>query len=164
MASERILNAKKQVVEEIKNKVKDADTIVLFDYRGLTDNETKALRRELRDNDSDYKIYKNTLLKIALKDLDINLDEHLEGPTAIAFSKDQLAPVRVLDKFSKKHDALVLKAGIVDGKVSDNALLKQLASIPSREALYAMLASGMMGIVKNLALSLDLYSKQKENN
>ncbi|HPE15113.1 MAG TPA: 50S ribosomal protein L10 [Bacilli bacterium] len=163
MASERVLDEKKKIVSEIKDKVKEAETVVLFDYRGLTDNESKDLRKELRDNDSDYKIYKNTLLKIALKDLDINLSEYLEGPTAIAFSTDQLSPIRVLSTFAKKHDALILKAGIVDGKVSDENVLKSLASIPSREGLYTMLAGGMIQIAKDLSIALNLYSKQKEN-
>lgn len=163
MASERVLDEKKKIVSEIKDKVKEAETVVLFGYRGLTDNESKDLRKELRDNDSDYKIYKNTLLKIALKDLDINLSEYLEGPTAIAFSTDQLSPIRVLSTFAKKHDALILKAGIVDGKVSDENVLKSLASIPSREGLYTMLAGGMIQIAKDLSIALNLYSKQKEN-
>ncbi len=163
MPSSKILDEKKKVVDEIKSKLSEAKTIVLFDYSGLSDNDAKNLRIKLKENDSTYKIYKNTLLKIAFKDLDINLDEQLEGPTAIAFSSDQLSPVKVLDKFSKKHKALVLKAGIVDGKISDNALLKQLASIPSREGLYTMLAGGLIGIARDLSIALDLYSKQKEN-
>ena len=163
MASERVLDEKKKIVSEIKDKVKQAETVVLFDYRGLTDNESKDLRNELRDNDSDYKIYKNTLLKIALKDLDVNLNEYLEGPTAIAFSTDQLSPIRVLSTFAKKHDALIMKAGIVDGKVSDENVLKSLASIPSREGLYTMLAGGMIQIAKDLSIALNLYSEQKEN-
>jgi len=161
VASEKILNAKREIVDEIKSRVSDAESIVLFDYRGLSDNESKSLRRELRDNDADYKIYKNTLLKIALRDLNIDLDQYLEGPTAIAFSKDQLSPVKVLAGFAKKNDNLELKVGIVDGKVSDTALLKQLASIPSRDGLYAMVAAGLMGIAKDLSIALNMYAEEK---
>lgn len=163
MASERVLEEKKKIINEIKNKVKNAETIVLFDYRGLSDNDSKELRKNLRDNESDYKIYKNTLLKIALKDLDINLDAHLEGPTAIAFSKDQLSPVKILSEFAKKHEDLKLKVGIVDGKISDQNILKELALIPSREGLYTMLAGGLIGIVKDLSVALNLYAEKKEN-
>lgn len=163
MASERVLEEKKKIINEIKNKVKNAETIVLFDYRGLSDNDSKELRKNLRDNESDYKIYKNTLLKIALKDLDIDLDAHLEGPTAIAFSKDQLSPVKILSEFAKKHEDLKLKVGIVDGKISDQNILKELALIPSREGLYTMLAGGLIGIVKDLSVALNLYAEKKEN-
>lgn len=163
MASEKVLEEKKKIINEIKNKVKNAETIVLFDYRGLSDNDSKQLRKTLRDNESDYKIYKNTLLKIALKDLDIDLDTHLEGPTAIAFSKDQLSPVKILSEFAKKHEDLKLKIGIVDGKITDQNILKELALIPSREGLYTMLAGGLIGIVKDLSIALNLYAEKKES-
>lgn len=164
MASAKILSMKQNVVQEIENKVKNASTIVLFDYRGLTDNQTKQLRKVLKDNQSDYKVYKNTLLKIALNDLKItDLDAYLEGPTAIAFSNDQISPIKVLNDFAKSNEALVLKAGIVEGKISDQDKLKELAKIPSREGLYTMLAGGMIAIVKDLSIALNLYSEQKES-
>ena len=163
MPSKKALELKKDVVSEIKAKASDAKSIVLFDYRGLTDNASKDLRVKLREADSDYKVYKNTLLKLAFKDLNIDLDQFLEGPTAIAFSKDDIAAVKVLSDAAKKNDALVLKAGLVEGNVADQAKLKEFASIPSREGLYTMLACGMMGIVKDLSIALNLYSEQKEN-
>ncbi len=163
MPSTKVLEEKKKIVSEIEDKVKDAKSIVLFDYRGLTDEAIKTLRVKLRENDSDYKVYKNTLLRLALKDLNIDLEQYLEGPTAIAFSKDEIAAIKVLADVSKTNDALVLKAGLVEGNVADTAKLKEFASIPSREGLYAMLAGGMIQIIKDLSISLNLYSEQKEN-
>lgn len=164
MPSVKALEIKKDIVSEIKDKVNDSKTLVLFNYRGLTDDVIKTLRNKLKENDSEYKVYKNTLLKIALKDLDINLDEYLEGPTAIAFSKDDIAAIKVLADCSKTNEALELKAGLVEGNVADKAKLNEFAKIPSREGLYTMLAGGMIGIIKDLSIALNLYSEQKENN
>ena len=116
MASEKILAKKQEVIDEIKNTVESSSSIVLFAYRGLTDAESKELRRALRNSDSDYKVYKNTLTKRAFDKLSINLDECLEGPSAIATSSDAIAPIKVLADFAKDHPALELKGGIVDGK------------------------------------------------
>jgi Ribosomal protein L10 len=163
MPSVKALEEKKAIVSEIKDKAENAKTLVLFDYRGLTDSEIKDLRVKLKDNDSEYKVYKNTLLKLALKDLNIDLDSYLEGPTAIAFSKDDIAAIKVLSDASKKNSALELKAGVVEGAVADKAKLAEFASIPSREGLYTMLAGGMIQIVKDLSIALNLLSEQKEN-
>ncbi len=164
MANEKILAKKQEVIDEIKEHVQNSATIVLFDYRGITDNEAKELRRALRSNDADYKVYKNTLMARALSDLNINLDDSLMGPSALAFGTDQIAPIKVLSDFAKKNPALILKVGIVDGEVSDKAKLEALSSIPSREGLLTMLAGGMIGIAKDLSICLDLYAKQKEEN
>ncbi len=164
MANEKILAKKQEVIDEIKEHVQNSATIVLFDYRGITDNEAKELRRALRSNDADYKVYKNTLMARALSDLNINLDDSLMGPSALAFGTNQIAPIKVLSDFAKKNPALILKVGIVDGEVSDKAKLEALSSIPSREGLLTMLAGGMIGIAKDLSICLDLYAKQKEEN
>lgn len=162
MASEKILAKKQAIIDEIKDRVQNNATIVLFDYRGITDNEAKELRRALRSNASDYKVYKNTLMARALSDLNINLDDNLIGPSALAFGTDQIAPIKVLSDFAKKNPALVLKVGIVDGEISDKAKLDALSTIPSREGLLTMLAGGMIEIAKDLSICLDLYAKQKE--
>ncbi len=164
MPSTKILEAKKDVVAEIKNKVGDAKSIVLFNYRGLTDAIIKDLRIKLKENDSEYKVYKNTLLKIALNDLNIDLDSYLEGPTAIAFSNDDVAAIKVLAECAKKNTALELKAGLVEGAVADRSKLDEFASIPSREGLYTMLAGGMIQIVKDLSIALNLYAEEKSEN
>jgi len=164
MASEKILAKKQEVIDEIKKTVEDAETVVLFTYRGLTDEESKALRRSLRENGSDYKVYKNTLMARAFKDLKIDLEEHLQGSSALAFGNDAVAPIKVLSEFAKDHDVVTLKVGVVDGEISDKEKLAKLATIPSREGLLTMLAAGMMGIPKDLSICLDLYAKQKEEN
>ena len=162
MASAKILAQKQEVIDEIKSTVSDASTIVLFDYRGLTDNESKELRRSLRESGSDYKVFKNTLMARAFNDLNIDLSSSLEGPSALAYGTDAIAPIKVLSDFAKTHPALVLKVGIVDGEVSDKAASTELAKIPSREGLLTMLAGAMIGIPKDLSICLDLYSQQKD--
>ena len=162
MANQKIIEQKQNVVNEISDKIKNSSSVVWFEYQGLTVSETNELRRLLRETDSDFKVYKNTLVTRALKDLEIELNETLEGPKAIAFGKDAVAPIKTLSDFSKKHQALELKVGIVDGEVANIDTLKQLATIPSREGLLTMVASGMLGIVRNFAICLDLHSKNLE--
>ena len=164
MASAKILAQKQEVVDEIKSTVSDASTIVLFDYRGLTDNESKELRRSLRESGSDYKVFKNTLMARAFNDLNIDVNTSLEGPSAFAYGNDAIAPIKVLTDFAKTHPALVLKVGIVDGELTSQAELAELAKIPSREGLLTMLAGALIGIPRDLSISLDLYAKQKEEN
>ena len=164
MASEKILSRKKEVVSEIKDIIENNGTLILFDYRGLTDKEAKAIRRELRKNEDDYKIYKNTLLKLAFNDKGINLDEALSGPSALAYGTDQLSAIKTLSKFAKANQNLEIKMGYVDNEVADLNKINSLAALPSRDELLTMLAGGMIGVVRNLAIGLDLVSKQKENN
>ena len=116
MANAKILEQKSLVVDEIKGKFENAKSVVVFDPRGLNVAEVTELRRALRESGSDYKVYKNTLVKRAVNSLDIKLDEFLEGPSAISFSSDELAPVKVISEFAKKHTNLELKAGIVEGR------------------------------------------------
>ena len=163
MASEAILKQKQGVIDEIKDRVQSAKTIVLFDYRGITDSEAKELRVKLRESNSDYKVYKNTLMARAFNDLGIDLNESLTGPSAFVYGEDQIAPIKTLAEFAKSHPALVLKVGIVDGEKADQAKLAEYATIPSREGLLTMLAGGMIGIARDLSICLDLYSQQKEN-
>ena len=164
MASQKILEQKQVVIDEIKERASAAKTIVLFDYRGMTDSETKELRIKLRESNSDYKVYKNTLMARAFNDLGIDLNDELNGPSAFAYGEDQIAPIKTLSDFAKDHPALVLKVGIVDGEKADQAKLAEYATIPSREGLLTMLAGGMIGIARDLSICLDLYSQQKEEN
>ena len=164
MASQKILEQKQVVIDEIKERASNAKTIVLFDYRGMTDSETKELRIKLRESNSDYKVYKNTLMARAFNDLGIDLNEALNGPSAFAYGEDQIAPIKTLSEFANDHPALVLKVGIVDGEKADQAKLAEYATIPSREGLLTMLAGGMIGIARDLSICLDLYSQQKEEN
>ena len=163
MANAKILEQKATVVSEIKEKFENAKSVVMFDYRGLSVAEVTELRRKLRENGADYKVYKNTLTKRALDELNINMDEYLAGPSAITFGTDELSIVKILDDFAKDHNALELKAGIVEGKVAGLEDLKRYAAIPSRDVLLTMLAAGLMGTVRDLSICLDLYAKYKEN-
>ena len=164
MASEKILAKKQEVIDEIKSKVKDSSSVVIFTYTGLTDEDAKKLRRSLKDSGSDYKVYKNTLMARAFNDLKIDLNEHLTGSSALAYGTDSIAPIKAIAEFAKTHEVVTLKVGIVDGEVTGKEALTELAKIPSREGLLTMLAAGMMGIPKDLSICLDLYAKQKEEN
>ena len=164
MANQAILQKKQEIVGEIKNHAENSSSIVLFDYRGMTDAEAKELRIKLREVNADYKVYKNTLLSIAFKDLNIGVQDFLTGPSALAYSDDQIAPIKVLSEFSKEHPSLVLKVGVVDGEIADTAKLAEYATIPSRDGLLTMLAGGMIGLVKDLSICLDLYGQQKSEN
>ena len=164
MANQKIIEGKQQTVNEIVEKMNNSKTYVLFEYHGLTVEETNELRRTLKENDAEFKIYKNTLTKRALDQIKINLDEHLNGPKAIAFGNDEIAPIKVLADFANKHKALEIKVGVVNGEITDKAKLDELSKVPSREGLLTMLASGLMGTIRDLSIGLDLYSKQKEEN
>ena len=164
MANAKIIEQKAGVVSEIKEKFENAKSVVAFDYRGLSVAEVTELRRKLRDAGADYKVYKNTLTKRALDELNIEMSEYLAGPSAIAFGTDELSIVKIINDFAKEHEALELKAGIVEGKVAGLEDLKRYAAIPSRDTLLTMLAAGLMGTVRDLSICLDLYSKEKENN
>ena len=164
MANAKILEQKAGVVSEIKEKLENAKSVVMFDYRGLSVAEVTELRRKLREVGADYKVYKNTLTKRALDELNIDMSEYLAGPSAITFGTDELSIVKVIDDFAKEHELLELKAGIIEGKVAGLEDLKRYAAIPSRDTLLTMLAAGLMGTVRDLSICLDLYSKEKENN
>ena len=162
MASSKILEQKKQVVSEIVDKLKNSESVIIFQYQGMTVEELSDLRRQLREVDSDVKVYKNTLLKRAADELKINLDDFLEGPNAILFGKTLLEPIKIISEFAKSHDKLDIRVGVISGDVADLSVIKEYASIPSREGLLTMLAGGMMQYVKDLAISLNLYAEQME--
>ena len=162
MANQKIIDAKAAVVDEIANKMQESSTYVLFEYRGLTVSDTNELRKVLRESGSELKVYKNTLTARALEKLNIDLGDHLNGPKAIAFGKDAIAPIKALSEFAKTHSALEMKVGVVDGEVADIKMLNELASIPSREGLLTMFASGLLAIPRDFAICLDLHSKNLE--
>ena len=164
MANANILAKKQEVIDEVKAKVNEATTVVLFDYRGLTDNETKELRSKLKEAGANYKVYKNTLMARAFDDLKIDVKDFLEGPSAFAYGDDAIAPIKVLTDFAKTHPALVLKVGIVDGEITEKDTLAKLAKLPSKETLLTQLAGALIAIPRDLAIGLDLYAKQKEEN
>ena len=164
MASAKILENKKAIVEEIKSNIQNSESVIIFTYQGLTVSELGDLRKELKKTDSEVRVYKNTLFKRAVDDLGINLDGFLEGPNAILFGKDLLEPIKVISEFAKEHEKANITVGIIDGAPADLDVIKEYASIPSRDGLITMLAGGMIAIAKDLSICLDLYAKQKEEN
>ena len=145
MPSEKILQQKKESVNALVEKMQRAVSGVLVDYRGLTVEEDTALRNELRKADVDYKVVKNTLTRFAANEIGYDdLDPFLHGPTSLAMTyEDPVAAAKTLVEFSKKHEALEVKAGFVDGKVLDANEIKQLAALPSREELVAKALGGL---------------------
>ena len=164
MANSKILEAKQEVINEITEVVKNNASFILFDYRGLTAEETTMLRKKLRESNASYKVWKNTLTKRAMDGLNFNLDDCLNGPSAMAYSDDSVAPIKVLSDFAKEHKALEIKGGIVDGEVAGLDTIKQLATLPSREGLLTMLAAGLIGTVKDLSIALNMLSEEKEKS
>lgn len=163
MASKKILEAKAAVVSEISEKVKASESVIVFSYQGLTVAEFTELRRNLKDANGEVKIYKNTLVRRALNDLSIGMDDaFLEGPNAIVFGGSLLEPIKVLSKFAKEHEKATIRVGIISGNVASLETINEYASIPSREGLLTQLAGGMIQYVRDLSIALNLYSKQLE--
>lgn len=160
MASTKIIQEKQNVVDEISKKLDDSKSVILFSYQGLTVADIADLRKELRNNDSEVKIYKNTLLKRALDSKNINLDSFLEGPNAIIFGKTVLEPIKVISKFKKEHEAVSIQTGVIEGEVVTVDTINEYAAIPSMEGLLTMLAGGMIEHVKNLSIGLNLYAEK----
>ena len=144
---------KKPIVDEIAAAVKDAQSVVLVDYRGLTVEQDTQLRKQLREAGITYKVYKNTMMNFAFKGTDCEaLLPYLEGPSAVAIStEDATAPARVLCKFSKTADALEVKGGIVEGIAYDADGIKEVAKIPSREELLSKLLGSIQSPITNFA-------------
>ena len=163
MASSKILESKKAIVSEITDKIKNSESVILFEYQGLTVAEISDLRRKLREAKGEVKIYKNTLLKRALDDLKLDLNGFLEGPNAIMFGTDLLEPIKVIADFAKDHDKMKVRVGIINGDVAELSVINEYASIPSYEGLLTMLAAGMMEHVRNLAIGLNMYAEKLEN-
>ena len=162
MASEKILNEKKIIVSEIIDNIKSSESVILFQYQGLTVAEMSELRNKLNEVGSSVKIYKNTLLKRALSEVNVNMDEFLEGPNAVLFGETLLEPIKIIAEFAKEHEKLNIRVGIISGDVASLDVIKEYASIPSREGLLTMLAGGMIQYVKDLSISLNLYADKLE--
>lgn len=158
------IQAKEQIVQELTEKFKESQSTVLVDYRGLNVAEITALRKELRDNNIDYKVYKNTLTRRAVANAELEeLTESLVGPTAVAFSKDDVvAPAKILHNFSKKHDALEIKGGVIEGQVATLEQIEELSTLPDHDGLVSMLLSVLQAPIRNLAYVTKAISEQKE--
>ena len=155
---------KKPIVEEIKAALNGAQAAVVVDYRGLTVEQDTALRKQLREAGVVYKVYKNTMINLAVKGSEFEaLVPHLEGPTAIAISKeDATAPARILYNFAKTAEALELKAGVVDGTYYDKDGIKVIATIPSRNELLSKLLGSIQSPVTNFARVIKQIAEKNE--
>ena len=144
---------KQPIVEEISANIKDAQSVVLVDYRGLTVEQDTNLRKQLREAGITYKVYKNTMMNFAFKGTDCeSLTPYLEGPSAIAISTtDATAPARVLCKFAKEAPNLEVKGGIVEGAAYDAAGIAEIAKVPSREELLSKLLGSIQSPITNFA-------------
>ncbi len=144
---------KKPIVEEISEKIKDAQALVLVDHRGLTVAQDTELRKKLREEGVTYKVYKNTMMNFAFKGTDFEqLKDLLNGPSAMAVSTtDPAAPARVLYEFAKKAKALEIKGGVIEGKFYDAAAMTEIAMIPSRDVLLSRLLGSMQSPITNFA-------------
>ena len=153
---------KKPVVDEIAAAVKDAQSVVLVDYRGLTVEQDTQLRKALREANITYKVYKNTMMNFAFKGTDFEeLSKYLEGPSAMAVSdSDATAPARILSKFAKTAPKLEIKGGVVDGVLYDAKGIGQIADIPSREELLSRLLGSMKSPISNLARVLNQIAEK----
>ena len=144
---------KQPIVAEISEAIKEAQSVVLVDYRGLTVEQDTNLRKQLREAGVTYKVYKNTMMNFAFKGTDFEaLAPYLEGPSAVAISTtDATAPARILAKFAKDAKALEIKAGVVEGTVYDTAGMQAVAQIPSREELISKLLGSLQSPITNFA-------------
>ena len=150
------LDQKKQVVEDVSAVVGNAKTAIVAEYRGLTVEEMKTLRREAHENNVYVRVVKNTLLRRAVKDTDFAcLDEHLVGPLAFAASEDPVAVAKVIDKYAKQYDAFDIKAASMSGELLSSGDVKALAQLPSRDELLAKLMGTMQAPVAKFVQTLN---------
>jgi len=175
--SEKILNKKKDEVQELSEKLKKAESFVLADYRGINVEQVTELRNELRKAEVEYKVIKNTLTAFAAKENGlVDLLPHLEGPTAIAISyTDPVAPAKILNNYVKKNDKFKLKVGYVEGRVINADEVKMLAEIPPREELIAKMLGSfnapitgfvnvLNGNIRGLVVALNAIAEKQSAN
>ena len=165
MASEKIINQKKEEVASLAVKMKEAKIILLTDYRGINVADVTGLRAELRISNSEYRVIKNNITKRALAEVGIEgLDNLLEGPTAVVMNNDDyLETAKAIYNYSKANDFYKIKGGVIEGKVMTAEEIITLAKLPSRETLLSMLAGALLGNISKLAVALNEVKAQKEN-
>ena len=164
MASEKILNQKKEEVKKLAEEMKEAKLILLTEYRGINVENDTALRRDLRNANAKYTIIKNNITRRALAECKIEgLDDKLVGPTAVVIGKeDYLEPAKTIYNFTKNNEYYKIKGGVIDGKVMTAEEIITLAKLPSRETLLSMLAGALLGNISKIAVALNEVKKQKE--
>ncbi|BDQ49336.1 50S ribosomal protein L10 [Enterococcus faecalis] len=164
--SEAAIAKKETLVQAAAEKFESAASVVIVDYRGLTVEEVTNLRKQLRDAGVEMKVIKNSILSRAAKKVGLDgLDEVFTGPTAVAFSNDDVvAPAKIIDEFAKDAKALEIKGGVIEGKVSSVEQITALAKLPNREGLLSMLLSVLQAPVRNVAYAVKAVAEKKRRS
>ena len=164
MASEKILNQKKEEVAKLAAEIKEAKLVLLVDYRGINVEDVTNLRTSVRNANASYRVIKNNITRRALAEAGIEMDASvLEGPTAVIMAnEDYLEPTKAIYAFSKENEFYKIKGGVVEGKVMTAEEIITLAKLPSRDTLLSMLAGALLGNISKLAVALDQVRVQKE--
>ena len=164
MASEKILNQKKEEVAALAAEIKEAKLVLLVDYRGINVEDVTNLRTAVRNANASYRVIKNNITRRALAEAGIEMDASvLEGPTAVIMTnEDYLEPTKAIYNFSKENEFYKIKGGVVEGKVMTTEEIITLAKLPSRDTLLSMLAGALLGNISKLAVALDQVRVQKE--
>ena len=166
MPSKKILDEKKAKTTILAEKFKKAKMVMFTEYRGITVEDDTKLRNELRASGGECMVVKNSIISHAAKEAGIeNFEAQLEGPTAVVIDyEDYTSAAKVINDYAKTHDFYKFKSGVMDGKaVGVNEVIK-IASLPSKETLYAMVASALIGNIRNLAVVLNQTKEAKEAN
>ena len=165
MASEKIINQKKEEVSKLAEKMKEAKIILLADYRGINVAEVTELRANLRKANSEYRVIKNNITRRAFAEAGFEIDSSLlEGPTVVVMNnEDYLDTAKAIYEFSKDHEFYKIKGGVIEGKVMTAEEIITLAKLPSKETLLSMLAGALLGNISKLAVALNEVKAQKEN-
>ncbi len=160
-----VMEAKTQHVEAISEQLKNSVSTVLVDYRGLSVAEMTELRKQLREAGVEFKVYKNTMTRRAAEKAELaEINEFLTGPNAIAFSnEDVIAPAKIINEFAKGHEALEIKAGIIEGSFVPAEDVKAIATLPNKDGLVSMLLSVLQAPVRNFAYAVKAVGEEKEN-
>lgn len=162
---EEMIRNKEAVVAEIQEKVNNSGSTVIVEYRGLSVGQMTTLRRDLRNEGVELKVYKNSLFQRAVEGTDQeSLKAELVGPNAVAFGEDAVAPSRILANFAKKNKALVLKAGIVDGNVVNQEELLELSTLPNHDGMISMLLGMFQSPIRSFAYAVSQVAQQREEN
>lgn len=161
--SVQAIDEKKKVVAEISEKFQAAQSAVVVEYHGLNVGQITELRRKLRAENIEFKIYKNKMAQRAAEGLGYGeLNNSLTGPNAIAFGLDDaVAPAKVLVNFAKKHKALIVKGAVVEGKVVSDEVVKELSSLPNRDGMYSMLLSCLQAPIRSFACVIKAVSEKE---
>ena len=164
MANEKNIKLKEEQVSKLAEEMKNSNLVLLTDYRGITVAQDTELRNELRKANAEYRIIKNNIIKRALdKNGESQLDELLEGPTAVVLAKEEyLDPTKAIYKFTKDNEFYKIKGGIIEGKVMTAEEIITIAKLPSRQELLAKLAGALLGNITKLAVAVDQVKAKKE--